>query len=131
MRGQSSSRVYPDGASFLLTCLPTLCYNCAKGWGERQRVELTPKQQTLGLIKSSQDILVTCHKSTDGDALGSSLALGSALKTLGKNITIVCSDEVSAQFSYIPDIGIIQKTLTGSRDFIISIDTTKSSDGEI
>lgn len=94
-------------------------------------MELTPKQQTLELIRSSQDILVTCHKSPDGDAVGSSLALGSALKALGKNITIICSDEIGSQFSYIPDIGTIQKTLTGNRDFIITIDTTKSSDGEI
>lgn len=99
--------------------------------GRKVIVELTPKQQTLELIKSSQDILVTCHKSPDGDAIGSSLALGSALKALGKNITIVCSDEVSRQLSFVPDVETIQQTLTGSKDFIISIDTTKSANGEL
>ena len=94
-------------------------------------MELTPKQQTLGLIKSSQDILIACHKGPDGDVIGSSLALSSALKTLGKTVTIVCPDEINCQFSYIADIETIQKTLIGSKDFIITIDTTKSADGEI
>lgn len=94
-------------------------------------MELTPKQQTLELIKSSQDILIACHKSPDGDAIGSILSLGSVLKELNKNITLVCSDEISNQFSYLPDVSSIQKTLNGNKDFIITIDTTKTIGGEI
>ena len=44
------------------------------------------------LIDSSNNILICCHKSPDGDALGSSLAWAAYLTGRGKHPTIVVPD---------------------------------------
>ena len=94
-------------------------------------MELTPKQQTIELIKQAQTILVTTHKNPDGDAIGSLLALGQSLSAIGKTVTMVCNGEISALFSFLPHLKDIKSTLDGGREFIITIDTTQSSEGEL
>jgi len=94
-------------------------------------VELTPKQQMIELIKQAQTILVTTHKNPDGDAIGSLLALGQSLSAIGKTVTMVCNGEISALFSFLPHLKDIKSTLDGGREFIITIDTTQSSEGEL
>ncbi len=44
------------------------------------------------IIKESQNIIITCHKSPDGDALGASLAWSEYLQQLGKKPTIIIPD---------------------------------------
>ncbi len=43
-------------------------------------------------VHQSECIFITTHKSPDGDAIGSSLALKSALQKLGKKVTVVVPD---------------------------------------
>lgn len=43
------------------------------------------------LVLVSQEIVITCHVSPDGDALGSSTALCMVLKSLGKKAHVVLS----------------------------------------
>ena len=44
------------------------------------------------VITDSKNIIITCHKSPDGDAIGASLAWAEYLYTLGKEPTIVAPD---------------------------------------
>jgi len=88
-------------------------------------MELTAKQQITELIKTSQKILISTHKNSDGDALGSSLALYLALKKLGKDVDIVTPDAPSRVFQFLPSTDTIKQNVLGTRDFIISIDTSK------
>ena len=44
------------------------------------------------LIDESQNIVITCHQSPDGDAIGSSLAWAAYLGSLGKEVTIIVPD---------------------------------------
>ena len=48
--------------------------------------------QLCQLISASQNIIITCHQSPDGDAIGSSLAWASYLGSLGKEVTVIVPD---------------------------------------
>lgn len=49
-------------------------------------------QKILELVNQAQSIVITSHKSPDGDSIGSSLALFHVLKKWGKNVRIVHPD---------------------------------------
>ncbi len=46
-------------------------------------------------------VLVACHRSPDGDAVGSSHALAFALRKMGKQARVFCTDPIGAEFSYL------------------------------
>lgn len=46
-------------------------------------------------------VLVACHRSPDGDAVGSSHALAHALRKLGKQARVFCPDPFGREFSYL------------------------------
>lgn len=54
------------------------------------------------LLESSQRILLTTHERTDGDDLGSVLALADHLASSGKDITIAIVGGVPEQLTYLP-----------------------------
>ncbi|MBQ9556349.1 MAG: bifunctional oligoribonuclease/PAP phosphatase NrnA [Muribaculaceae bacterium] len=66
-------------------------------------------ERLQALINGVQRIVITCHKSPDGDALGSSLALCHILKRLGKDAVVVTPDMVPKALEFIP----------GTRDIIV------------
>lgn len=57
---------------------------------------LTSEQitQAISLIQGANHIVITAHKSPDGDAVGSLLGLAGILKNLGKNVTPILPDSV-------------------------------------
>ena len=56
------------------------------------------------LINSVQRIVITCHKSPDGDALGSSLALCHVMRRLGKDAVVVTPDMAPRSLEFIPGV---------------------------
>ena len=44
------------------------------------------------MVHEAKHLLISTHKSPDGDAIGSSLALKQALEKLGKTVTVVVPD---------------------------------------
>ena len=56
------------------------------------------------LINGVQHIAITCHKSPDGDALGSTLALCHVLRKLGKDAVVVTPDMVPKALTFIPGL---------------------------
>ncbi len=89
-------------------------------------MELTPKQQATELLKDAQNILIMTHERPDTDALGSLLALTLALGKLGKNPTAVATGPVPESHDFLPGRTLLKPSLEGSRDFIISVDTTET-----
>ena len=89
-------------------------------------MELTPKQQTTEQIRAAEKILVLTHFNPDGDALGALLALYLVLKKLGKDVTAVVPETVPSTFSFMPNIAEINNSYSGTKDFIITIDTRKT-----
>ncbi|MCC6600810.1 MAG: bifunctional oligoribonuclease/PAP phosphatase NrnA [Crocinitomicaceae bacterium] len=59
------------------------------------------------LIDSAKQIVITSHKSPDGDAVGSAMALFLLLKKLQKNVVIVLPDEVPSFLQWIKGYGDI------------------------
>lgn len=53
-------------------------------------------------IAAHGSFLVTTHESPDGDAVGSSLALGSYLRRLGKEVTIYLRDPLPDLYAFLP-----------------------------
>lgn len=89
-------------------------------------MELTPKQQTIELIRGSQKILLLTHTSPDGDALGSILALYMVLQKLGKEITAVAPDSIPSYFQFLPSLNILSNSFSGTKDFVVTIDTSRT-----
>lgn len=88
-------------------------------------MELTPKQQTTQTISAAQKILVLTHVNPDGDALGSLIALFLVLKKLGKDVTAVAPEVIPGAFSFLPNTADLTKSFSGTKDFIITVDTAK------
>lgn len=55
------------------------------------------------LISNAQNIIVTCHTSPDGDALGSSLGLAEYLRSLGKEPVVIVPDQYPDFLRWLPN----------------------------
>lgn len=83
------------------------------------------------LILASNNIVITCHVSPDGDAIGSSLALWHILSTLGKNVKVITPDQAPKSLFFLPGISDIDvyscnpekvEKITKKADLIICLD---------
>lgn len=59
-------------------------------------------QKILELVNQAQSIVITSHKSPDGDSIGSSLALFHLLKKWGRNVQIVHPDPAPVFLHWVP-----------------------------
>ncbi len=62
------------------------------------------KKKIIAAINKYQRFLITAHINPDGDAIGSELALGNALRQMGKEVTICNRDEVPASYRFLPGV---------------------------
>ena len=61
------------------------------------------RDECLKILQENEEFLILSHEHPDGDTLGCAFALGKILKQLGKKSAFLCSDEVTADFSYMTD----------------------------
>ena len=54
------------------------------------------------LLQQSRRIVITCHLTPDGDAMGSSLGLWHVLQRIGKEVTVVTPDAVPKHLTFLP-----------------------------
>lgn len=74
-------------------------------------------------IGKSERVLILTHENPDGDALGSLLSLGIALRNQGKKADMVCTSEIAKAFKFLPRIDKVKKDfLLGDYDLIIILD---------
>lgn len=59
-------------------------------------------EKFLQLVDAHQRFLVVSHTHPDGDAVGSTLAMGLILEKLGKQVTFYNRDEMPSQFRFLP-----------------------------
>lgn len=59
-------------------------------------------QQIIEVIRSNSSFLLTTHEGSDGDAIGSSLALASFLRNIGKDVTVHYQDPVPDLYAFLP-----------------------------
>lgn len=80
------------------------------------------------IIRDSSNILLICHISPDGDAIGSLLGLGLGLRTLGKTVTLACESPVPAKFSFLSGYSSIVRSLDAYPfDLVIGLDSSDPS----
>ncbi|MEG1965956.1 MAG: DHH family phosphoesterase, partial [Oscillospiraceae bacterium] len=58
-------------------------------------------KEVARLLMENDDILILSHKSPDGDTLGCAFSLYYALRQLGKNARIECSDAFPKKYDYL------------------------------
>ena len=74
------------------------------------------------LLESSESILILAHKSPDGDAVGSGLALYNALLNQNKNVDIILED-IPRIFDFLPNIDKIKdSSKVDNYDLVIVVD---------
>jgi phosphoesterase RecJ-like protein len=63
--------------------------------------KLVPSQVT-DTLRQANNILIACHVFPDADAIGSQLALGNILESLGKNVFYYCDEFVAGLYDFLP-----------------------------
>src|SRR5215216_710889 len=83
-------------------------------------------EEIIGAIKqrldASERIVIASHIRPDGDAIGSLLGLGLALKNVGKSVQMVLVDGVSPSFSHLEGSELIVKEPGKEYDTFITVD---------
>lgn len=83
-------------------------------------------KETTGAIKErlaqANKVVIASHVRPDGDAIGSLLGLGLALKDAGKSVQMVLADGVPASFRHLEGGELIVKEPAGGHDTFITVD---------
>lgn len=69
------------------------------------------------ILKESKKVLITSHLHPDGDAIGSIIAMGAALKKMGKEVFLYNESCIPRVFSFLPGIDKISRTFPENHDF--------------
>jgi phosphoesterase RecJ-like protein len=75
-------------------------------------------------IRAAQRIYVLTHSEPDGDAVGSLLGLGWALRALGKDTVLACSDPVPPPFQFLPGSSLVTDKKAVNSDLVIALDAS-------
>ncbi|MGE5581550.1 MAG: DHH family phosphoesterase [Bacillota bacterium] len=70
-----------------------------------------PSQELLEFIKSKNRFVVSCHVHPDGDAIGSTLAMGAILSKMGKRVEMICTEGVPTVYHFLDGSSLIKKEL--------------------
>jgi phosphoesterase RecJ-like protein len=73
-------------------------------------------------FQDADRVLLVTHERPDGDAIGSLLGLGLALRNANKSIEMICPDGVPVNMRFLDGSEHIQKSPKGYFDFIIVLD---------
>jgi phosphoesterase RecJ-like protein len=69
--------------------------------------------ELAALFQSTSSFAVLAHQRPDGDAIGSTLALGLALKNLGKSVRFLNDDGLPANLAFLPGSELIEQPAPG------------------
>lgn len=90
-------------------------------------MDATLRDDIRRLIRRTRRILVIAHVTPDGDCIGSLLALGQALRALGKQVVLACADPVPQQYDFLPGQAAITSDPVGEFQLLISLDSSDIS----
>jgi phosphoesterase RecJ-like protein len=76
-------------------------------------------------LDQSRKVLIITHQRPDGDAIGSLLAIGLPLITVGKNVQLVIKDGVPENFQFLAGTELVQKNPVGQFDYLIVVDSAE------
>ena len=82
--------------------------------------------QLIGEVKirldTAKQIMIASHVRPDGDAIGSLLGLGLALRDAGKSVQMILVDGVPSSFKYLEGSELIKKAPIEAHDTFITVD---------
>ena len=73
-------------------------------------------------IKSASKITIFTHIKTDGDAIGSALALFQFIKNLGKKVCISVDSVIPEHIKFLPNIGAVNRDVFYDGDLAVVVD---------
>lgn len=85
------------------------------------RMDAMPTAEILRVLTASQRILVVSHIDPDGDAIGTQLACGEYLRSLGKQVFMLRDSEIPDKYRFLPKVEQIVTPADLPADF--SVDT--------
>jgi phosphoesterase RecJ-like protein len=68
-------------------------------------------------LKNSHNVIITSHINPDGDAIGSLVAMGVALQTLGIETTLFNESPIPAVYRFLPGVERISRTIEAPNEF--------------
>lgn len=78
------------------------------------------------LIKKSSAVAIFTHINTDGDAIGSSLALRKLLINMGKKVDVFVDSTIPSHISFLPDIDKVNQKTCEKYDMAIALDAASA-----
>ena len=81
----------------------------------------------LSALARADSVLLLCHVSPDGDALGSVLALRGLLKAMGKTVRVMVDGEVPSKLSFLPEVNeflVPENTPFTPTDLAVAVDVS-------
>lgn len=78
-------------------------------------------QRALECIQANQRFLVVSHERPDGDAIGSTLAMGLMLEKMGKDVTCFNVDAVPYNLTFLPGQHLMTRDLSAAEPFDVTI----------
>ncbi|OQX61884.1 MAG: hypothetical protein B5M56_08105 [Desulfococcus sp. 4484_241] len=84
-------------------------------------------REACNQIKKSNSVLLVSHVYPDGDAIGSTVAMGAALKGMGKSVTMYNEDGVPPAYRFLPLSDQIVNSIddVGDYDLAVILDCSK------
>jgi phosphoesterase RecJ-like protein len=76
-------------------------------------------QKIVDEIRTNNSFLLTSHESPDGDAVGSTLALASFLRKIGKDVCVHLCDPVPDLYAFLPGVESVRSDIP-DRDFDVA-----------
>lgn len=85
-------------------------------------------QRAVDLLAGAERVALACHVGPDGDALGSMLGLGAALRSLGKDVVASWGGEpfeVPAAYSFLPAVDLLvpPERFPEAPELLVTLDT--------
>lgn len=81
--------------------------------------ESVDRQTAVLRLRGAEDVLILCHKNPDGDTIGCGGALCLALKALGKNAAVLCSDPIPSLYDFM-GLELFDSSFTPG--FVVAVD---------
>jgi len=81
-------------------------------------------EQAKQRLLAAKHVYIVCHIMPDGDAIGALLAMGAALKRLGKKRTLACADPLPAKLAFLPSASLVVTRPPTSEDTIVTVDVS-------
>lgn len=78
--------------------------------------------EIVSLISAKERFLIGCHIHPDGDSIGSMLALGLSLSLSGKNVEMVCLEDVPSVFGFLQGNELIHHKAAWDPEVLICVD---------